>query len=360
MKNLHDLLMLMLKKWYLFLAVAVLSTGIGLVYYLVTPKKFNTSLTYYIRDNEQGRMFHTFERELYSTLMDNGAEVRFNDELERLNSHSVMHDVIVNNGLQVEVRKKMGLKYEGVFPCNELEVKALDMELTAIPVPVEIKLTKTSGDYSLKAKGYSRKNGALDAPIEIEKIGRIQLFDNGLAQGTYKITIYPLGLLTDIFCKNFLSERMSDENRVLEIRTCSDMPARAELIMSSMVEQYNKHVTADKLQIAEDAHAFLDKRISQTMDELTAIQQDNSLSADKRAMLLKGKQDALQHLTTRQNEVAFAQVYLLNPVSVYDKPYTEYLPAAPKLSFIAILIFLATIILPLLIIYMEQVFKKDN
>lgn len=359
MQDIHDLVNHILKKWYYFVIAGGVCALLGVFYYLTTPFSFDTTLGYRIRRNEQGRMFYTQDVAMHHSIITGGQEIEYLDEQERVNSHAVMREVIRQYGLQVEVQKKNKMRYVGLFPCQELKVEFLDKTMDELTVPIIVKITKQEQGYKLKIKcnrsKYTFRLPSLDQPVEFAPYGKVRFIDNGMeADCTYRMTIYSVNEAADIFCKAIKSDCVNDEISVMEIKTTSTMPARAELIMNSMVEEYNNQFRAEKAMLQQQIDTFLTTRIEQVMDEIEELE-SSSLSRQRKEMLLQGKRESLQFLISRQNDVAFAKVYHINPISVIEPAYTTTLPASPRLVYIAIFVLLMTFCIPLLIFYVQAI-----
>lgn len=364
MKNMHDLFQVVRKRWYYFLIAGVIFSIFGGIYYLTTPKSFNTSMLYHFREDEQGRMFYTHENAMERAILTRGYDVRVTDEQERMNSHELMREVILDNGLQVELRQKKRLKYEGIWPNNIVAAELRNQTPATLSENVTLKIKKSANGYSIKAKvrkeHQSYQLASLEQPIDLPIVGGLQLTDNGLEEGvSYKLILEPLNAAADNFCGSIKSDRCGEDNHIMEIFSTSDMPGRTEFIMNRMVEAYNRLTIEERRMLAQQATDFLAQRIDSTAEEMAAIKKDASIPAEKREMLLLSKKDNMQQLMARQNDLAFAQIYSLDPIQVLDAPHTAVKPAGPRASIIALIILLLTLCCPMVVVYLEEVIKGE-
>lgn len=365
-KDLHDLVMHIMKKWYFFLIAGFVFTTAGIFYYLISEPKFNTSLVYSMRTNEQGRMFYSLDAATHHAIITGGQDISKVDEQERVNSHTIMREVILENGLQTEVRKKEDLRYMGIYPCNEVSVDFLDMDIQEVAQIIVVEVKKEGTNYAVKAK-YGRKRAkkttlhSAEETFTLNACGQLRIVDNGMEEGEkYRIIIYPINVLADMLCTDVKSDRVSDDNYIMEITCKSDMPARAEKIMEEMISIYNRKFIEEKEHLATKTMDFLDLRIQEVLGEIEAIEKDNTLARDKRDLLLQGKHEDLRHLITRRGDVGFARVYSIDPISIIDHAFTEAVPASPKPIILCLIIFLLTLCTPLLIFYCQAILTAER
>lgn len=364
LNNMRDLLKAACRHWYYFLIAGVLFSIIGGIFYLTTPKSFNTNMLYHFREDEQGRMFFTHENAMQRTILTRGYDIRVSDEQERMNSHALMRDVILRHGLQMEVRKKVRCRYEGVWPCQTITIDVPEGWLQYLRETVVLKITKKQDGYSIRCKvrrkHSSFKVASLDEPLELPLVGSVKLLDNGMQVGEkYKITLSPVGAACDAFCASIKSDRCGEDNHIMLLSATTDMPQRTEFIMNEMVGGYNRTIIEDRQRLAQQASTYLGERIDSTAAEIAAIKKDAAISAEKRDMLILTKKEDLQQLMARQNDLAFAQVYSLDPIDILDGAYTEVKPAGPRASIVCLIILLLTICVPMIVIYIQEVFKGE-
>ena len=133
-----------LKNWYWFLLSAVLFGILGTYNYFSTTYKFEVKSEIMLREVENGSSF--LPTAMVDVLGMQGKKL-VDDEIAALTSRDIISRVITDLGLQVEYRKKEGLRWVGKYPSNDIMLVTPPMYLDTVQRTTKIDIKVRENDY---------------------------------------------------------------------------------------------------------------------------------------------------------------------------------------------------------------------
>ena len=115
-----------LKNWYWFLLSAIIFVFIGIYHFLSSTYKFEVKSELMLRDADTGNAF--IQPEMLELLGMNGGK-SIDDEISVMTSRDIVSSIISDLDLQVEYRKKHGLRMVGQYPNSDFRLKQPQMFL---------------------------------------------------------------------------------------------------------------------------------------------------------------------------------------------------------------------------------------
>ena len=141
------------KNWYWFLLSAIVCAFIGIYHFLSSTYKFEVKSELMLRDADTGNAF--IQPEMLELLGMNGGK-SIDDEISVMTSRDIVSSIISDLDLQVEYRKKIGLRMVGQYPKGDFCVKQPPMFLDTLSRFVKLNIKVRKNDYVIRMK-YGRE-----------------------------------------------------------------------------------------------------------------------------------------------------------------------------------------------------------
>lgn len=325
--NLKKLFQKCLHNWYWFAGSVVVCIVVMVLYIFSTTPVFEVSSTFKFRENEQSGSISLGNSAMLNMFGIGGAMVN-SDEMEIINSRSIMRQTIVDLGLQTEYRKKKGMRYYGQYPDYDLEIVYPVQFTDTMHRTTEITLHRTKDAYRIHVKyGDLAKSKhavfSLDEPITT-CIGDIHfVLHKDLEKGDkYIITTTPLPSLVDNYRAVLKADLLDQETNIVCLTTNTDMPARAEAMIRRMLSLYDITAVVDKRLQAHNTQQFIDERLNIVTRELDSVEsnveqykkQNQITNLSDEAVLYLANTDAYQkqivEIETQQNLTRYIQEFV--------------------------------------------------
>ncbi len=280
--DIRELILTCLRNWYWFALSIVFCVGVAALYIFSTTPKFSVSSSIMVRLSDDGggaAAMAGLPAELTGMMGVGGVE-RVGDQLEILNSRTVMRGVIEELNIQTSYRKQKGLRWFEQYPARDLTIVYPPLFTDTMRLGVVIELEKRKNDYKLKVQygeDYSSKHKvtSLTEPIET-CLGTIYFQEHAaLEKGdAFRIFTTPMSVLVDAYREELSGKQVKKESTVVSISTVTDCPAKAQDMIEKMIYLYNNDAIFDKNNMAINTRAFVEERLQVVGVELDSIEHE--------------------------------------------------------------------------------------
>jgi len=299
MFDLQKLLLISIKKWWVY-AISIFACLLlaGLLY-MSTPVKFRVDASLMLRqaDRNQGNQSEMIN------MMGGGGYKLAQDEIRVLTSRSLIEPIVEEMGLTTVCKQRKGLKWINTYPERPVEVE-LSQPLIKI---VALKVTIKNGIVIIKNSAKLAQEGV---QVHVQP---------GLEDGVYKVTVFPQRVAVAICQEMYAVSRDSRESNIIEISTASDCPVLAVEFINHMLDNYNLQTAMDKNLLAVQTDQFLSNRLEIITNELN--QSENELEEYKRTHQITNLEDVAEEYRQRTEKYDLQIVDLDAKIRMLD--YTE-------------------------------------
>ena len=288
--NLRELIMRCLRNWYWFVGSVVVFLIVVLFYYFSHNPQFHVSSSLMLRQEQESML----PQDEILSLVGITSSKNVLNELEILNSRTIMGQTVRLLDLQTEYRKKENLRWVGQYPTPDVRVQYPPLYLDTMRRAVVIELQRTANAYKVKVivgpKFHQKKSkhilNNLDQPFNT-CAGELRIIENKTLEVGDKMLIrtLPHDVRVDAFKTKISASQIKKESDVVRITTTTDMPKRAIDIMNKVTELYNLDAIVDKNMMMQNTAAFIDERLRIVTLELDTVEkaveyymQQNNLS----------------------------------------------------------------------------------
>ena len=267
-----------LKNWYWFLLSAIIFVFIGIYHFFSSTYKFEVKSEIMLRDADTGNAF--VQPEMLELLGMNGGKF-IDDEISVLTSRDIVSSIISDLDLQVEYRKKVGLRMVGQYPNGDFRLVQPPMLLDTLSRFVKLNIKVRKNDFVVRVK-YGRDKYKyvvtdLEQPIET-RIGTLAFDvlrpDKIKTDNRYEIIIYPLPSAVDFYKGCIQVASAKKDSKVILISSTTDIPLRSKDFIQKLIEAYNLDAIADKNVMAENTSAFIEERLHVIEHELMQAEEN--------------------------------------------------------------------------------------
>ena len=273
----RDLLRKYIHQWYWFVLSVVLCL-IGAMLYLKTQTpKYSVSTKVMIRGDEDSD--NAGASALHALGFMSGSR-HVQDELQVINSKTLMRQVIQALNIQTSYSKHIGWRYIEEYPNHSIDIVYPELFCDTMLKSVVFDIEKKSKAYEVKLK-YGKKKytynvATLEQPINTP-FGSVYFQVNKLIEkgDEFRIKTSPMPSLVGAYQGSVVaSQEKHDESNVIEISTTSPTPKKAMDILDKLVELYNMDAYVDKNMIATATGRFIEERLKLITEELSNVEQD--------------------------------------------------------------------------------------
>ncbi len=275
--NLRAFVLRYLKKWYWFALSVCVCVGLALLYIFSTPKRYEVSSAIMLRplDSENSNVIAS---EL-SLLVGTGVTIEgVEDELQVLNSRSIMEQVIRELDIQTTYKKKKGLRWVEQYVKHDIDVVYPPLFTDTMRHSLTMHLKCKKDGYMLKFKyGDKIKTKyvltSLSDSVETS-VGVIRFVENNQLEKGDQIEMktLPMAVQVAAYGTAISARQAKKESRVIKISTSSDCPPKAEDVINRMVELYNFSAVYDRNYITRETRMFVDERLRIVSAELDSLE----------------------------------------------------------------------------------------
>ena len=259
--------------WHWYLLCAIVFGLYGVYDYFSTNYEYEVKSEIMLRGVDNGSAY--IQPELADLLGLRGKK-SVDDEIAVLTSRDAVTRVVRDLGLQVDYRKKDGLRWVEQYPNADLLIVTSDVLVDKLQLPIVVQVKARKDDYVVNVEsGPSLQSKhiveSLTSPIQtcVGELSFEVMNTNGIIAGNqYKVTIYPLVAVVNAFKRNLKTAPLKRDSKIIGLTVTSDAPKRACDFVEKLIETYNSDVLDDKNLVAQNTAAFIEDRMSVVEQEL--------------------------------------------------------------------------------------------
>ena len=277
--NINHILRLLIRRWYVLLAAALLGALVAVGIYMSSTPTFQVSASLMLRtQDDNARPTDDMMRIMGLSGTDN-----VQDEVEVLSSRRIYGDAIRDLGLQTEQRRKARLRWVGEYEktsCNlRLDAQVLDTmkEVARIDTRFDgssyhliVRYGKQRFTWKQKAS-YTAKDGetvhTIFGPVTIQGTQ-----DSSAKPYQLRTTVLPLSVAVFQMQKTVAVVRAARESNIVKLSTNTDMPRRMEDFLTRVIDLYNNFSAQDKDVLAGRSAEFIAGRLRIVESQLDSIE----------------------------------------------------------------------------------------
>ena len=279
----------------------------GYMYLRYAPRTFLTGAKIILQDEKKPSGEMSGLPELSNLAKRSVSSAAFvNDQIQVLGSRRLFRNVVLKNSLQLQYHYKGRIRYWEISE-RESPIRLTVKKAKNYHLPYELTLVRDGSTFSIEDSHGNRKQykpgTVLDSPI-----GLISLIDNQTMDwnGRLLIRYLPLQQAVDgIRTETRIGRPGNARSFLVPISMRSSNRKKAELIINSLIEEYNVSSSSDKTSIYNRSGEFINSRIELIKDLLTSA--DSGLVEARRSgatIDIKKKTElSLKNLSTGQRAI---------------------------------------------------------
>ena len=258
-----------LPYWPVFVLLMVICFICAYIYVSITPPVYKASATMSIKDERKG----VEDSKLMESLNVYAEKTIVENETEVLHSRTLMKDVIKNLHLYAPVAEEGRYRALSAYNTSPITIEAQIPEkivgMDTLKVPL-VYNKNTNGHVHLGANSYAL-NEWVNTPYGILKFER-NTRQTALPKGPLFFSLLNIEQLTNVMLLNLEVSTSSKGSTVIDLVYKDEAPKRAEDVLNSLIDTYNKASVKEKNVFAESTLKILDDRLQQVGNELTDIE----------------------------------------------------------------------------------------
>lgn len=289
--TLHDIIDIVLRKWYWFATSVVVFLAIGTLYILKTSPVYQRNATIMVKDSRKGS--GSTEMAAFSELAGLSARRNVDNELFVLQARRLMLDVVQRLNLTINYSTRQGLRTVDLYkrsPINvkfvnnnenascSFRVKLLDgeVEISHFKRPKQNGVDNSADKEFVATAPYGEPIVTPDGQIIVEQTLYMDDQYIGKTINVSKSNKEVVATRYRTATKSSVANKMSS---IINISLNDVVAKRAEDVINTLIEVYNDDAVYDKQQISEATADFIDARLTIISKELGSV--DNDIKAFK-------------------------------------------------------------------------------
>ncbi|MDR2223718.1 MAG: polysaccharide biosynthesis tyrosine autokinase [Flavobacteriaceae bacterium] len=309
--NLKQLLEQYLSYWKIFVLSVFVCLCLAVIYLKYAEKMYAVSAKILLQDDSQGASGELAGLSELASLAGGSSTSAFvADQIDVVKSRRILQKVVKKNGLNIKYYEKETFK--------ETEILASDLPFTLIVMEDNSVDRPNSYQYNFKFESKDNKS------FSIEDVDGVQ---ENLSFGQKVMT--PLGTLTfmpknarkidnKVYTINYstvdktidgllktisIEPNKEKQSFIVNFSMQSPLRAKAELILNSLIEEYNTDVTLDKGKITKATSDFITSRLEIVSKDLSSADSDVAVFKDRNNIIDMQSEANLFMKTATDNEI---------------------------------------------------------
>lgn len=332
--TLRDIVELFLNNWHWFAISAILCVAIAWIYLsAVSPVYQRTAVMLVKSDNQSTPNDLSAMFELSG--IPGGSSVE--NEVYILRSYQILNDVVRRLHLDIDYMVRNGLRHDHLFGELPFDIRFLDIYEGDTELKVSVVSEKECRVSDIEVDGENKDynelvafNDTLSTPAGRIIISQKPEYINQYIEKDILITRSDLETATNTVMKRIQTSAMDQKSTLVNIVYQDVNIARADAILSTILQVYNETIVEDKNRIASNTASFIDDRIviishelGEVENQLTTFKQEHrivDLSANANLYLQEGskaKEESIQ-LEAQLNVVEFIRNYMTDKTKSAD------------------------------------------
>lgn len=254
--------------WPLFLICLALAIGGAYFYIRYSIPKYEATAKIMLKDEKKG-MDDTRDMEDLNII---NTKKIVENELDVLKSQVLLDSVVVKLGLYAPITQEGKLRIQSAYNTCPIVVEAKEPEKLKKAEKIPIRYDSSTQKVILKNKNAYTLN-----EWHKTSYGEIRFLENEHFWGTTGPKPFFLDLLrvksvSGSLLGNLKVEAPSKNASTVDLRYIDEVPERAESILNTLIDFYNKSAIAEKNSLVKNTIALIDERMAVISHNLDSIQ----------------------------------------------------------------------------------------
>lgn len=311
--NMEKLFSYFLAYWKLFvLSFVVCMTGAVVYMYFAVPK-YRVSAKILLQDDEKGSF--SSQADMLADFGFQNGNSNVENEVEVINSMSVVRRAVLNSGLNVSYAMK-GLKTSPIYRAASPVFVSCKDSIPGLTAPLVLNFVFDGDGRAEVSYSYVKESEGLDvvsAPVEMKTYpfvlntvaGDVLVEKNPVIeepQGRLEVKMLPVESAARMYLGSLGIAPVSKTSSVVVLSTTTTVPQTGVDFINSVMDSYNRVTNDDKRQVALKTRTFLLNRIAMINEELKGKEMELA-AYKKNNKLVDPKLDAPQVMQNRSQYV---------------------------------------------------------
>ena len=269
--------------WKYFFSIGFICIIIAIIFILVTPSQYKIKSNLQLISESSGmtsELKMLKATALGSMFSASGAGVNANDEVLLIQSKVITGEMISKLGLQVDIKKKVGLKMISAYKKSPiaLEFPTNFLDTLSKPISVKLSINNQKADIKLKSVLFKEKNlNDVSLPyiiqsgignIKISKTGNFKLEDDK----DIEINIYPLNYIYELYLEKLVITPADAGSDIIELSLKDENKERGTDILNTTMEIYNDYSKSVKVIKSAVNASFVKEKLALVTSELDSLE----------------------------------------------------------------------------------------
>lgn len=317
--------------WPLFIIAGAMAIGGAYIYLRYTIPLYEATATLIIKDEKKG----SEDSKVMEQLNSLGTKKIIENEVEVLQSRTLMNDVVRNLHLYASVYRDGKIKAVDAYTSNPLTIEAANPDdLKPTEGKVYLRYDKSKGDVYLNNQLAGKVNEWLNTSFGRLKFALNPRYKSEVADMEGRPFYFSLKQTKDV-TKGILGglkvTAASKLSSIINLAYRDAVPERAEDILNELIKAYNKAGIEEKNSLAKSTLNFVEERLSAVAHDLDSIEKNvqKYKSAAGATDISSQSQLYLQNVSANDQEVGKIDMQLgvINQVEKFVKNNDGALPS---------------------------------
>lgn len=263
-------------KWFVLSVIICLSLGV--LFILITPKKYQSSLSILLNEDKKGGANTNNDLDLNSLGL-LATTNNIDNEIAILSSPDLMRKVVDTLNLRTSYFQKSRLRKQEIFSESPFYATS------DYPGTIKLYIHKNDAGFEVSGEALTPANAIkiseqlpyLPAKIKINENTDISIFLTGKylnEQASYYITIVNPVAITNSLVRNLNVSQTSRTSTVLKLSLTSYNAEKAVAILRELVSQYNEMNVRMKSEMALNSSRYISEQLNEIASELGGVEEE--------------------------------------------------------------------------------------
>ena len=269
--------------WKYFFSIGFICIIIAIIFILVTPSQYKIKSNLQLISENSGmtsELKMLKATALGSMFSASGAGVNANDEVLLIQSKVITGEMISKLGLQVDIKKKEGLKMISSYKKSPiaLEFPTNFLDTLSKPISIKLSISNQKADIKLKSALFEEKKlNDVSLPyiiqsgignIKVSKTSNFQLDDDK----DIEINVYPLNYIYELYLEKLVIAPADAGSDIIELSLKDENKERGTDILNTTMEIYNDYSKSVKVIKSAVNASFVKEKLALVTSELDSLE----------------------------------------------------------------------------------------
>ena len=251
--------------WPLFLLLTILSLAGAWLYLQYATPLYETNARILIKDEKKG----SENSQALESLNQLTPKTTIDNEMEVLQSKTIVHEVVKNLGLYASVFSEHRFGHQLIYEASPIKILAQNPGELVETKKIYFSANPTA--VTIQKKSYPFNQWA-NTPFGRLKFMPSMNQNKPLNEGKlYFVLMAPKEVVNNISA-NLKVEPANKLSSIVNIKYNDESPSRGEDVVNEIIKVYNSSILDEKNMLARNTTQFIDKRITQVESELLGIE----------------------------------------------------------------------------------------